>query len=42
MKDIMKIIAGQGLKGDFFIPGDKSISHRSVMFSALGDKPVRI
>ena len=31
-----------GLRGEVFIPGDKSVSHRSVMFSALGDKPVRI
>ncbi len=31
-----------GLRGEISIPGDKSISHRSVMFSALGDAPVRI
>lgn len=34
--------ARQGLHGEIVIPGDKSISHRSVMFSALGDTPVRI
>jgi len=34
--------ARQGLQGEIVIPGDKSISHRSVMFSALGDTPVRI
>ena len=28
--------ARQGLHGTIEIPGDKSISHRSVMFSALG------
>lgn len=31
-----------GLTGEMAIPGDKSISHRSVMFASLGDKPVRI
>ncbi|WP_294156933.1 3-phosphoshikimate 1-carboxyvinyltransferase [uncultured Selenomonas sp.] len=32
----------QGLTGRLRIPGDKSVSHRSVMFSALGSTPVRI
>ena len=32
----------QGICGEISIPGDKSVSHRSVMFSALGDSPVRI
>ena len=32
----------KGLRGELVIPGDKSVSHRSVMFSALGDTPVRI
>ena len=32
----------RGLTGRLAIPGDKSISHRSVMFSALGKTPVRI
>lgn len=31
-----------GICGEIFIPGDKSISHRSVMFSSLGDRAVRI
>ena len=31
-----------GLNGEITIPGDKSISHRSVMFASLGDSPVRI
>lgn len=32
----------KGLRGELTIPGDKSVSHRSVMLSALGDTPVRI
>lgn len=32
----------KGLRGELVIPGDKSVSHRSVMFSALGDTPVHI
>lgn len=31
-----------GLQGELVIPGDKSVSHRSVMLSALGDTPVHI
>lgn len=34
--------AAHGLRGTVTIPGDKSISHRSVMFSALGSTPVHI
>ncbi|MFV0636219.1 3-phosphoshikimate 1-carboxyvinyltransferase [Mitsuokella sp.] len=34
--------AKKGLHGEIVIPGDKSISHRSVMFSALGSTPVHI
>ena len=30
------------LRGEVIIPGDKSVSHRSVMLSALGDTPVHI
>jgi 3-phosphoshikimate 1-carboxyvinyltransferase len=30
------------LRGDFQIPGDKSISHRSAMFAALGNGPARL
>lgn len=30
------------LKGELTIPGDKSVSHRSVMLSGLGETPVRI
>nr|WP_231482951.1 3-phosphoshikimate 1-carboxyvinyltransferase [Anaerovibrio lipolyticus] len=32
----------KALRGEIIIPGDKSVSHRSVMFSALGDTPVHI
>ena len=32
----------KALRGEVIIPGDKSVSHRSVMFSALGDTPVHI
>ncbi|SFT33351.1 3-phosphoshikimate 1-carboxyvinyltransferase [Selenomonas sp. GACV-9] len=39
-KTIAKAVGG--LKGEIQIPGDKSISHRSVMFSALGSTPVHI
>ena len=34
--------ADNGLHGEITIPGDKSISHRSVMFAGLCDSPVRI
>lgn len=42
MDQIKHIAAAKGLRGEVFVPGDKSVSHRSVMFAALGDKPVRI
>lgn len=32
----------RGLTGEIHIPGDKSISHRSIMLSALGNGPVHI
>ena len=31
-----------GFRGTFDIPGDKSISHRSIMLASLGSNPVRI
>ena len=31
-----------GLRGEIEIPGDKSISHRAIMFSSLGSTPVEI
>ena len=42
MRDNLEVNAVKGLQGEIFIPGDKSISHRSVMFSSLGDKAVTI
>ena len=39
-KTINKI--NRGINGEITIPGDKSISHRSVMFASLGDTPVKI
>ncbi|MDQ3009754.1 MAG: 3-phosphoshikimate 1-carboxyvinyltransferase [Acidobacteriota bacterium] len=33
----IKIATTARLRGDFQIPGDKSISHRSAMFAAIGD-----
>jgi 3-phosphoshikimate 1-carboxyvinyltransferase len=32
----------QGLQGEVLIPGDKSISHRSLMFAALVETPVEV
>lgn len=40
MKKIFKMT--HGLRGEIQIPGDKSISHRSIMISSLGDTPVEI
>lgn len=34
---MVKINAAPRLRGDFQLPGDKSISHRSAMFAAIGD-----
>lgn len=31
-----------GLRGEFEIPGDKSISHRSIILSSLSDTPVEV
>jgi len=33
---------GQPLQGSLTIPGDKSVSHRAVMFAALADGVSRI
>ena len=40
MKIISKMI--HGLRGEVTIPGDKSISHRSIMLSSLGSTPVEV
>ncbi len=43
MAELMTISKiSDGLRGEVAIPGDKSISHRSVMLSGLGSTPVRI
>lgn len=36
------VSSGQPLRGDIEIPGDKSVSHRAVMFAALADGVSRI
>lgn len=36
------LVAAQGLKGEVTIPGDKSISHRALMFSSLAQGKSRI
>jgi 3-phosphoshikimate 1-carboxyvinyltransferase len=33
----MQILKSRGLRGELAIPGDKSISHRAIMFGALAD-----
>ncbi|MBR1859525.1 MAG: 3-phosphoshikimate 1-carboxyvinyltransferase [Selenomonadaceae bacterium] len=40
MKKILPL--NRGLQGNITIPGDKSISHRSIMLSSLGNTPVEI
>lgn len=40
LKEIQPIKTG--LKGEILIPGDKSVSHRSVMFAGLCDSEVKI
>ncbi len=40
MREIFK--AKRGLHGEITIPGDKSISHRSIMISSLADTPVEV
>lgn len=42
MNRALKIYPTGKLIGDLSIPGDKSISHRSVMLAGLADKPVRV
>ena len=39
-KDISRVVGG--LRGEIEIPGDKSVSHRSVMLAGLCDTPVHI
>ena len=42
MKEMNINAAQQGLHGEIRIPGDKSVSHRSIIFSSLGSTPVHI
>ena len=36
------IKSGQSLKGEITVPGDKSISHRSIILSSLSDGTSKI
>lgn len=40
MKRILPL--NHGLRGEIKIPGDKSVSHRSIILSSLGDSPVEV
>ncbi len=40
--NIIKIAPAAALRGDFQLPGDKSISHRSAMFAAVGEGESRL
>ncbi len=42
MVDSLKIEPASRLNGTIDIPGDKSISHRSIMFASLANTPVKI
>ncbi len=42
MDDVYRVRPSRGLKGETGVPGDKSISHRSIMFGALADGESRI
>jgi len=37
MADMLHVCAGQGFQGEIRVPGDKSISHRALLFGALAD-----
>ncbi|HEY6400434.1 MAG TPA: 3-phosphoshikimate 1-carboxyvinyltransferase [Blastocatellia bacterium] len=39
---MVRIAPVTGLRGDFQLPGDKSISHRSAMFAAIGEGVTRL
>src|SRR5689334_14294807 len=38
----MRVEPSAGLEGHFAVPGDKSISHRALLFGAIGDGETRI
>src|SRR5262249_31372767 len=40
--NIIRVAPGARLRGDFQLPGDKSISHRSAMFAAIGEGVSRL
>ena len=42
MADARKIKPATALRGEVAIPGDKSLSHRSIMLAGLADTPVRV
>lgn len=42
MADARKINPVTALRGEVAIPGDKSLSHRSIMLAGLADTPVRV
>ena len=39
---IIRVLPANRLRGEFHLPGDKSISHRSAMFAAIGDGQSRL
>lgn len=41
-KSIVRVASATRLRGDFQLPGDKSISHRSAMFAAIGEGVSRL
>ena len=42
MSETRSISASPGLRGEVSVPGDKSISHRSIMFGSLADGMTRV
>src|SRR5215475_7200756 len=42
MESIVRVAPATRLRGDFQLPGDKSISHRSAMFAAIGEGVSRL
>ena len=39
---MMELTASKALRGEVTVPGDKSISHRSVMFGAIAQERQRL
>jgi 3-phosphoshikimate 1-carboxyvinyltransferase len=42
MIEKQEMTSGQGLRGEVMVPGDKSISHRSIMLGSLADGTTRV